>query len=100
MPLVKVKDNYQVTIPVSLLKKFNIAPGDTLEAKNAEEGILFKKCITDKDLMKDLNNTEKGTLQAVLQHAGKWSDMSDDEAEHLIKDIRKSRRSSHRESEF
>ena len=149
MPLVKVKDNYQVTIPASLLKKFKIGLGDSLEAIDTEEGILFKKCEMDKmtdeeikeyweayesepgevtlseegrkrlelafedyeqgkrqvfenveDLMKDLNRPEKGTLQAVLQHAGKWSDMSDDEAEYLIQDIRESRRSSQREGEF
>ena len=43
MPLVQVKDNYQVTIPVSLLKKFKIAIGDSLEATDTKEGILFKK---------------------------------------------------------
>jgi len=100
MPLVKVKDNYQITIPVSLLKKFNIAIGDSLEAADTEEGILFKKGVKSNSLMEDSNSFEKGTLQAVLQHAGKWSDMSDDEAEYLIQDIRESRRSSHREIEF
>jgi excisionase family DNA binding protein len=49
---------------------------------------------------KKVTNPERGTLQAVLQHAGKWSDMSDDEAEDLIQDIRGSHRSSQRESEF
>ena len=149
MPLVEVKDNYQVTIPASLRKKFKIAPGDSLEAIDTEEGILFKKHMIDKmtdeeikeywearesepgkvtlseegrkrlelafedyeqgkhqafenvgDLMKNLNSPEKGTLQAVLQHAGKWADMSDDEVEYLIQDIRESRRSSQRENEF
>jgi tRNA(fMet)-specific endonuclease VapC len=31
MPLVKVKNNYQITIPESLRKKFKIALGDSLE---------------------------------------------------------------------
>lgn len=41
MPLVKVKDKFQVTIPASIRKAANLDVGDLLEAEVREEGILL-----------------------------------------------------------
>ena len=42
MPIVKVKENFQVTLPVSIRKKYKIAVGDYVEAEDAKEGIMIK----------------------------------------------------------
>ena len=42
MPIVKVKENFQVTLPVSVRKKYKIAVGDYVEAEDAKEGIMIK----------------------------------------------------------
>jgi len=41
MPYVRVKQKYQVTIPISVRKAMNIHEGDTLEAKVEEGRIVF-----------------------------------------------------------
>lgn len=53
MPLVKVKDKFQVTIPASLRKAIKLDIGDLLEAEVREDGILLtRKTVTDsKDLL-------------------------------------------------
>lgn len=42
MPLIKVKHNYQITIPNSLRKKLNIAVGDYLEAEKQNGDLVLK----------------------------------------------------------
>ena len=42
MDLVKVKRHYQITLPSSLRKKFNLAEGDYMEVEDKGEGILIK----------------------------------------------------------
>jgi len=42
MDLVKVRRHYQITLPSSLRKKFNIAEGDYMEVEDRNEGILIK----------------------------------------------------------
>ena len=42
MPLIKIKQNYQITIPQELRKKFNVAVGDYLEIEDQEEGLVIK----------------------------------------------------------
>jgi len=42
MPIVKVKENYQITLPAALRKKFKIAVGDYVETEDAEEGIVIR----------------------------------------------------------
>ena len=40
MPLVKIKDHYQITLPNNLRKNFNIAIGDYMEIEK-KKGKLF-----------------------------------------------------------
>ena len=40
--LVKVKQNYQITLPGNLRKKFNIGEGDYMEIENQGDGIIIK----------------------------------------------------------
>ena len=42
MPLVKIKQNYQITIPRELRKKFNVSIGDYLEIESHKEGLVIK----------------------------------------------------------
>lgn len=52
MPLVKVKEKYQVTLPVALRRKARVAVGDLLEVKVAGRRItLTPKVAIDRDLI-------------------------------------------------
>ena len=42
MPLVKIKGNFQVTIPASIRKKWDIAVGDYFKVEESGNGILLK----------------------------------------------------------
>ena len=49
MPLVKIKDKFQVTIPASIRKDIDLGIGDFLEAEVREDGILLvPKTVTDR----------------------------------------------------
>ena len=49
MPLVKIKEKFQVTIPASIRKAADLDIGDFLEAEIREDGILLiPKTITDR----------------------------------------------------
>jgi AbrB family looped-hinge helix DNA binding protein len=52
MPLVKIKEKFQVTIPVSIRKAADLDIGDFLEAEIREDGILLiPKTITDRTVL-------------------------------------------------
>jgi len=42
MPLVKIKEHYQITLPNSLRKNLNIAIGDYMELENKEGEIVLR----------------------------------------------------------
>ena len=61
MPLVKVKEKYQVTLPVSLREKVGLEVGDLLEAKIEGKKItLTPKSILDRELAQALKEIEEG----------------------------------------
>ncbi|MFZ2633761.1 MAG: AbrB/MazE/SpoVT family DNA-binding domain-containing protein [Desulfosalsimonadaceae bacterium] len=52
MPLVKIKDKFQVTIPASIRKAAELDIGDFLEAEVREDGILLTpKTLTDRNAL-------------------------------------------------
>ena len=53
MPFVKVKQNYQITVPVEIRKQLNLQVGDYIEAILTEDGILYKPK-TNEDLDKEI----------------------------------------------
>ena len=59
MPLVKIKDKFQVTIPASIRKAVELDIGDFLEAEVREDGILLiPKTITNRNaLLKKFRKT-------------------------------------------
>ncbi len=75
-PVVKVNRNYQVTIPASIRKKYNIEEGDFIETIDIRGGILLKlKTLVDyeevnlsskgkKALKKALKEIENGKIKA------------------------------------
>lgn len=42
MPLVKVRENFQITLPAAIRKRFKIAVGDYVEAEDTKEGIMIR----------------------------------------------------------
>lgn len=67
MPLVKVKDKYQVTLPAPVRQRVGVAVGDLLEAKVEGKKItLTPKALIDKELhaslLASLAEAEKGTI--------------------------------------
>ena len=42
MDLIKVKQHFQITLPNSLRKKYNLAVGDYMKIENLEDGIMIK----------------------------------------------------------
>jgi AbrB family looped-hinge helix DNA binding protein len=61
VPLVKVKEKYQVTLPASLREKAGLEVGDLLEAKIEGKKItLTPKSILDRELAQALKEIEEG----------------------------------------
>jgi AbrB family looped-hinge helix DNA binding protein len=61
MALVKVKEKYQVTLPVSLRKKAGLEVGDLLEAKVEGKKItLTPKSVLDRELAQALREIDEG----------------------------------------
>jgi AbrB family looped-hinge helix DNA binding protein len=61
VPLVKVKDKYQVTLPASLRRKAGLAVGDLLEATVEGKKItLSPKSVVDRELALALEDVRKG----------------------------------------
>ena len=63
MPLVKVKEKYQVTLPASVRQKAGVAVGDLLEAKVHRKKItLTPKRVIDRELALALEDIKKGRV--------------------------------------
>ena len=70
MPLVKVKEKYQVTLPASVRQKAGLAVGDLLEA--AVEGkkiTLTPKTVVDRELALALEDLKKGRVYGPFSSA-------------------------------
>jgi len=66
MPLIKVRHNYQITIPNSLRKNLNIAEGDYLEVKRQDSELILKpvKMVPEDEAYFHSKEWQKGEKQA------------------------------------
>jgi AbrB family looped-hinge helix DNA binding protein len=66
MPLIKVKQNYQITIPNSLRKSLNIAVGDYLEVEKQDSELILKpvKMVPTDEAYFHTKEWQKGEKQA------------------------------------
>ena len=63
MPLVKVKEKYQVTLPVSVRQRAGVSVGDLLEAKvHGKKITLTPKKAIDRELALALEDIKKGRI--------------------------------------
>lgn len=63
VPLVKVKDKYQVTLPAAVRRKAGLNVGDLLEASVEGEKItLTPKSVVDRELALALEDVKKGRV--------------------------------------
>jgi len=63
VPLVKVKEKYQVTLPASVRQKAKVAVGDLLEATVEGKKItLTPKSIVDREIALALEDVKKGRV--------------------------------------
>ena len=70
MPLVKVKEKYQVTLPASVRRKAGLAVGDLLEADVEGKKItLTPKSVVDRELALALENVRKGRVYGPFSSA-------------------------------
>lgn len=61
MPLVKVKEKFQVTLPAAVRRKAGVAVGDLLEAKVQDKKIMLTpKSVIDRDLALALEDYKHG----------------------------------------
>ena len=75
MPLVRVKQKYQVTLPTAVRKAANIQEGDTLEV-SVEDGnvVLIPQAITDR---KDAQKSSILELIGTNKNSGLYKSVSD-----------------------
>jgi AbrB family looped-hinge helix DNA binding protein len=63
MPLVRVKEKFQVTLPASVREKAGVAVGDVLEAVAESNKITLRpKSVIDRDLARALEDVKKGRV--------------------------------------
>ena len=63
MPLVKIKEKYQVTLPASIRRKAGLAVGDLLEASVEGKKItLTPKSVVDRELALALEDVKQGRI--------------------------------------
>lgn len=86
--IVKVDQNYQITIPAIIRKEYNIDEGDLIEACSTKQGILLKpKLLLDKLPEVELSKKGEKMLKEALDDikAGRYKQF--DNVEDLIRDL-------------
>jgi bifunctional DNA-binding transcriptional regulator/antitoxin component of YhaV-PrlF toxin-antitoxin module len=70
MPLIKLKDKFQFTLPVELREELELEVGDLFEAQ-IEDGkiMLTPKSVVDKQLAKGLKDIQKGRVHGPFRSA-------------------------------
>ena len=63
VPLVKIKEKYQVTLPASIRRKAGLAVGDLLEASvEGKKVTLTPKSVVDRELALALEDVKQGRI--------------------------------------
>ncbi|MFO7884377.1 MAG: AbrB/MazE/SpoVT family DNA-binding domain-containing protein [Desulfobacteraceae bacterium] len=94
MPIVKIKDKFQVTIPASIRKAADLDIGDYLEAEIREDGILLiPKTITDRNALLKKFRTAFSEPVPDKSFAGKSEEALMDVADKAVKETRTARKS-------
>lgn len=94
MPLVKIKDKFQVTIPASIRKAADLDIGDFLEAEIREDGILLiPKTITDRNILIKKFRTAFSEPVQDKAFAGKSDEALMKIADKAVKETRAAKRS-------
>lgn len=87
MPYIKIKQKFQITIPVSMRKKLNLLEGDILEIKEVNgDIILVPKILTKKENNADYTPNEK-TAKILLDENNYLTGF--DNLEDLFEDLEK-----------
>lgn len=70
VPLVKVKEKYQVTLPASVRARVGVGVGDLLEAEVQGRKItLTPKSLVDRELARALEDVRKGRVHGPFRSA-------------------------------
>jgi AbrB family looped-hinge helix DNA binding protein len=94
MPIVKIKDKFQVTIPASIRKAADLDIGDYLEAEIREDGILLiPKAITDRNALLEKFRAAFSEPVPDKAFAGKSDETLMKVADKAVKETRTAKRS-------
>jgi AbrB family looped-hinge helix DNA binding protein len=94
MPVVKIKDKFQVTIPASIRKAADLDIGDYLEAEIREDGILLiPKTITDRNALLKKFRAAFSEPVPDKSFAGKSEEALMDVADKAVKETRTAKKS-------
>lgn len=89
MPLVKVKEKYQVTLPASVRRKAGLVVGDFLEANIEGKKItLTPKTVVDREIAFALEDVRKGRVYGPYSSAKEAIQSLHQEAKKLQKSSR------------
>src|SRR5438128_6993926 len=90
VPLVKVKEKFQVTIPTALREALHLVVGDVLEATVEQDKIVLKpKAVVDRSAAWDRLFTVMDQVHAKQPHSTQSPQEEEEEIARLVKEARK-----------
>ena len=90
LPLVKVKDKFQVTIPAEIREAMRLAVGDMLEATIQDKHIVLKpKAIVDREQAWDQVIQAMASVEDRKPKRKQSPKEQEEEIAHIVKDFRK-----------
>lgn len=71
MPLVKIREKYQVTLPAAVRRKAGVDVGDLLEAEvRGKTIVMTPKSVVDREIARGLEDVKKGRVYGPFRSAG------------------------------